>query len=183
MSVKTYSAKPGEIERRWYIVDAEGQILGRMAARIATVLRGKHKPVFTPHVDTGDFVVVVNAAKVRLTGEKGAKKLYRRHSGFPGGLTSIPYDKLLATKPERAIEKAVWGMLPKGRLGRRMIRKLKVYAGPEHPHGAQKPEPLGGVREGGSSSERGEGASRARPPQPTGPSDVDADTRAEAQER
>jgi large subunit ribosomal protein L13 len=140
--MKTYSAKAGEIERRWLVVDADGQVLGRMAARIATVLRGKHKPVFTPHIDTGDFVIVVNASKVRLTGGKTEKKMFHRHSGYPGGLTSIPYNKLLATKPERAVEKAVWGMLPKTRLGRQQIKKLKVYAGPEHPHGAQKPEPL-----------------------------------------
>jgi large subunit ribosomal protein L13 len=140
--VKTYSAKPGEIGRRWYVVDAEDQVLGRLATRIATVIRGKHKPPFTPHVDVGDFVVVINAEKIRLTGQKLDDKLFRRHSGYPGGLTEIPYRRLLATHPERAIERAVWGMLPKGRLGRQLKSKLKVYAGPTHPHESQKPEVL-----------------------------------------
>lgn len=140
--MKTYSAKAGDVVRRWYVVDAEGQTLGRLATRVATVLRGKHKPQFTPHLDTGDFVVVVNAAKVHLTGSKLTTKLYRRHSGYPGGLTGIPYDKLLATKPEIAVEKAVWGMLPKGTLGRAQLKKLKVYGGPSHPHEAQQPLPL-----------------------------------------
>ncbi len=140
--VKTYSAKPGEIGRRWFVVDAEGQVLGRLASRIAHVIRGKHKPHFTPHIDVGDFVVVVNAGKVKLTGQKLDDKLYRRHSGYPGGLTEIPYRRLLSTHPERAIERAVWGMLPKGRLGRQLKGKLKVYGGPDHPHGSQKPEAL-----------------------------------------
>lgn len=140
--MRTYSAKPGEVGRRWYVVDAEGQILGRLATRIATVIRGKHKPPFTPHLDIGDFVIVVNAEKVKLTGQKLDNKLYRRHSEYPGGLDEIPYRRLMATHPERAIERAVWGMLPKGRLGRQQRRKLKVYAGPDHPHGSQNPEPL-----------------------------------------
>ncbi|HVE92753.1 MAG TPA: 50S ribosomal protein L13 [Actinomycetota bacterium] len=140
--MKTYSAKPGEVPRHWYVVDATDQVLGRLATQIAVVLRGKHKPQFTPHLDTGDFVIVVNAEKIKLTGNKLEKKLFHRHSGYPGGLRSIEYGKLLQTHPERAVEKAVWGMLPKRRLGRQQIRKLKVYRGPEHPHEAQKPEPL-----------------------------------------
>jgi large subunit ribosomal protein L13 len=140
--MKTYSAKPSEIERRWYVVDASDQVLGRLSTRIATVLRGKHKATFTPHIDTGDFVIVVNAEKVKLTGAKLEKKMYRRHSGYPGGLKELWYGKLLETHPERAIERAVKGMLPKGTLGRQQLRKLKVYAGPNHPHGAQKPELL-----------------------------------------
>jgi large subunit ribosomal protein L13 len=140
--MKTYSARAGDVERRWFVVDADGQVLGRLASRIATVLRGKHKPPFTPHIDVGDFVVVVNAGKVKLTGSKLDTKLYRRHSGYPGGLTEIPYRRLLETHPERAIERAVRGMLPKGRLGRQLRTKLKVYGGPDHPHGSQKPEPL-----------------------------------------
>jgi large subunit ribosomal protein L13 len=140
--MKTYSARAGDVGRRWFVVDAEGQVLGRLATRIATVLRGKHKPPFTPHIDVGDFVVVVNAEKVKLTGQKLDSKLFRRHSGYPGGLKEIPYRRLLATHPERAIERAVWGMLPKGRLGRQLKTKLKVYAGPDHPHSSQKPEPL-----------------------------------------
>lgn len=140
--MKTYSARQGDVGRRWFVVDAEGQVLGRLATRIATILRGKHKPAFTPHIDVGDFVVVVNAEKVKLTGQKLDDKLFRRHSGYPGGLTEIPYRRLLETHPERAIERAVWGMLPKGRLGRQLKHKLKVYAGPNHPHGSQKPETL-----------------------------------------
>lgn len=141
--MKTYSARAGDVERRWFIVDAEDQVLGRLASRVAHVLRGKHKPPFTPHLDVGDFVVVVNAAKVKLTGNKLDRKLYRRHTGFPGGLVEIPYRRLLETHPERAIERAVYGMLPKGRLGRELRHKLKVYGGAEHPHSSQKPEPLG----------------------------------------
>lgn len=140
--MKTYSAKPHEIERRWFIVDATDQVLGRLATRIATIVRGKHKPPFTPHMDVGDFVVVVNAEKVKLTGQKLDKKLFRRHTGYPGGLVEIPYRRLLEKHPERAIEQAVWGMLPKGRLGRQLRRKVKVYKGAEHPHASQKPEPL-----------------------------------------
>lgn len=140
--MKTYSAKPGEVERRWYVVDADGKVLGRLASEIARVLRGKHKPQYTPHVDVGDFVVVVNAERIALTGKKLSDKWFRDHSGYPGGLKSIWYERLLETHPERAIERAVWGMLPKTRLGRKMVKKLKVYRGPDHPHAAQQPEPL-----------------------------------------
>lgn len=140
--MRTISAKPNEIDKKWFVVDAEGQSLGRVASRIASVLRGKHRPDFTPHADAGDFVVVVNAEKVQLTGNKLDQKQWHRHSGMPGGLKSTPYRQLLARRPEVAIEKAVWGMLPKGPLGRRIHKKLKVYAGPTHPHAAQKPEPL-----------------------------------------
>ena len=150
--MKTYSAKPGEVQRRWYVADADGQVLGRLATQIATVLRGKHKPTYTPHVDTGDFVVVVNAEKIKLTGAKLTKKMYHRHSGYPGGLSSVWYGKLLQTHPERIIRKAVWGMLPKGTMGRAQIKKLKIYRGPDHPHAAQKPERLGGT---GSTAKEG----------------------------
>ena len=131
-----------DVQHRWYVVDADGKVLGRMASEIASVLRGKHKPTFTPHVDDGDFVVVVNAAKVTLTGRKLEQKVYYRHSGYPGGIKSITAGKLLERYPERVIESAVRGMLPKGPLGRRMARKLKVYGGPEHPHAAQRPESM-----------------------------------------
>ncbi|MBW1877918.1 MAG: 50S ribosomal protein L13 [Deltaproteobacteria bacterium] len=140
--MRTYSAKPGEVERHWYVVDASEHRLGRLAARIAIVLRGKHKPQFTPHVDTGDYVIVLNAKKVNLTGRKLDQKLYHRYSGYPGGLRSIDARTVRETDPERMIKQAVKGMLPKNRLSRQVIRKLKVYAGPEHPHTAQKPEPL-----------------------------------------
>jgi len=142
MTTKTYSARAGDVSRHWFVLDATDQVLGRLATRVATVLRGKHKPPFTPHLDVGDFVVVVNAERVKLTGQKLDQKLFRRHTGYPGGLVEIPYRRLLETHPERAIERAVWGMLPKGRLGRQVRRKLKVYAGPDHPHASQKPEPL-----------------------------------------
>ncbi|MCG8553730.1 MAG: 50S ribosomal protein L13 [Proteobacteria bacterium] len=135
----TYGAKPREIERRWLLIDAAGRPLGRLASIVAGLLRGKHKPVYTPHVDTGDFVVVINADKVKLTGSKLAQKHYQRHSGIPGGFRSEPYAWLMARKPTLAIELAVRGMLPKTRLGRRLRRKLKVYAGPLHPHAAQQP--------------------------------------------
>lgn len=139
----TQSAKPAEVERRWYVVDATDQVLGRLATRIASILRGKHKPIFTPHVDTGDFIVVVNAARVRLTGNKREAKTYYRHTGWPGGLKSTTAAKVLdGAHPERVIEAAVRGMLPKNHLGRQMFSKLKVYAGAEHPHAAQKPEVL-----------------------------------------
>lgn len=140
--VATYVPRPGDIERKWYVVDAEGQVLGRLASAIARILRGKHKPMYTPFLDTGDHVIVVNAARVRLTGKKLDKKLYRWHTGYPGGLKSLTYRQFLATRPERVIERAVRGMLPRGPLGRAMGAKLKVYAGPEHPHAAQRPEPL-----------------------------------------
>ena len=139
---RTYSAKPGEVERRWYVVDARGKVLGRLASEIAAVLRGKRKPQFTPHVDTGDFVVVVNAQKVLLTGKKLRDKIYYRASGYPGGLKATAAGVLLKTRPERLIQHAVRGMLPKSKLGDALYRKLKVYAGEKHPHQAQKPIPL-----------------------------------------
>jgi large subunit ribosomal protein L13 len=140
--VGTYSPKPGEIERRWHVIDASDVVLGRLATHAATLLRGKHKPTFAPHVDTGDFVIVVNASKVALTGNKRQTKMAYRHSGSPGGLTSVRYSDLLETRPERAVELAVKGMLPHNRLGRKLITKLKVYAGAEHPHAAQQPIPF-----------------------------------------
>jgi large subunit ribosomal protein L13 len=141
--MKTYSPSARDIERSWYVVDVEGLTLGRVATRIATVLRGKHKPTYTPHLDCGDYVIVVNADKVLLNGEeKTAQKEYFRHSGYPGGIKSIPFTRLMARSPEKVVEKAVAGMLPKSKLGHAMIRKLKVYAGPEHPHAAQQPQPL-----------------------------------------
>lgn len=140
--MKTYSAKPETVKRDWYVVDAEGKTLGRLASEIARRLRGKHKPVYTPHVDTGDYIVVVNAEKVRVTGNKEKNKVYYRHTGFVGGIKSITFDKLIAKKPEMVIETAVKGMLPKNPLGRAMYRKLKVYAGPEHNHTAQQPKAL-----------------------------------------
>jgi large subunit ribosomal protein L13 len=141
---KTYAAKPAEVEsqRAWWVVDATGVPLGRLASVVATKLRGKDKPIFTPHVDTGDFVVVVNAEKIKLTGNKARDKKYYRHSGFPGGIREISFERLLEKKPAMPIEKAVWGMLPKNILGRKLIKKLKVYAGPDHPHTAQQPQPL-----------------------------------------
>jgi large subunit ribosomal protein L13 len=141
---KTFSAKPAEAltQRKWWVIDAEGKPLGRLASAIAMVLRGKNKPVFTPHVDTGDFVIVVNAKKVKLTGRKLEQKLYVRHSGEPGGFRTETYGHVLERKPELPITKAVKGMLPKNILGRELLTKLKVYAGPDHPHAAQKPEPL-----------------------------------------
>jgi large subunit ribosomal protein L13 len=140
--MKTYSAKPGDIERSWYIVDADGQTLGRMASQIASILRGKHKPMFTPHMDCGDYVIVVNAEKVHVTGNRLDDKMYYRHSGYPGGLKQTPLREMLKTRPERVIEEAVRRMLPKNNLGRHMLKKLRVYAGPEHQHEAQNPEPL-----------------------------------------
>ncbi|HEC22863.1 MAG TPA: 50S ribosomal protein L13 [Chloroflexi bacterium] len=140
--MKTYSAKPEDIERKWYIVDATDQTLGRLATRIATVLRGKHKPIFTPHLDCGDYVIVINAEKIRVTGNRLTDKMYYRHSGYPGGLRQMSLRDMLARHPERVISEAVRRMLPKNNLGRHMFKKLKVYAGPEHPHQAQKPEPL-----------------------------------------
>ena len=140
-STRTYVAKPTDRERNWLVVDANGKTLGRLATQIADVLRGKRKPEYTPHVDTGDFVVVVNAAKVALSGNKLEQKHAYRHSGYPGGLRSVSYATLMATNPERAVEKAVRGMLPKNSLGRKTLRKLKVYAGPDHPHQAQQPQP------------------------------------------
>jgi large subunit ribosomal protein L13 len=135
-------AKPGAFERKWYVVDAEGQVLGRLASQVAAVLRGKNKPIFTPHVDTGDNVIVINADKVLLTGRKLDQKIYYKHSGYPGGMKETPYRKLLAGKPEFVIKHAVVGMLPKGPLGRKMAKKLRVYAGPDHEQAAQRPEVL-----------------------------------------
>ena len=141
-SFKTYNAKPGAVESDWYVVDAENLVVGRLAARIATVLRGKHKPEYTPHVDVGDHVVVVNADKVRFTGSKETSKQYFRHSGYPGGIKSRTPKEVRERKPEFIIENAVKGMLPRTKLGRQMIKKLNVYAGAEHPHEAQQPQPL-----------------------------------------
>lgn len=140
--MKTWNAKPADVERQWYVVDADGQTLGRLATRIADTLRGKRKPTFTPHVDTGDFVVVVNAEKIAVTGAKLRQKLYYRHSGYPGGLRSRTLAEQLERRPTEVIRKAVKGMLPRNRLGRAQLGKLKVYAGPEHPHRAQQPKPL-----------------------------------------
>jgi large subunit ribosomal protein L13 len=140
--VRTYTAKKEEIEREWYVVDAEGQTLGRLASRIAPIIRGKHKPTFTPHLDCGDFVIVINAEKVRVTGQKLDQKFYHHYSGYPGGLKSISLRDQLASHPERVLQAAIRGMLPKNKLGRRMIKKLKVYAGGSHPHQAQQPKPL-----------------------------------------
>jgi large subunit ribosomal protein L13 len=140
--MKTYSAKSETVKRDWYIVDASGKTLGRMAAEIAHRLRGKHKPEFTPHVDTGDYIVVINAGEVRVTGNKAKGKLYHRHTEFPGGLKTLSFEKLIARAPERPIQSAVKGMLPRGPLGRAMFKKLKVYAGATHPHAAQQPQEL-----------------------------------------
>jgi large subunit ribosomal protein L13 len=161
--VKTYSPKLKEISRAWYVVDADGIVLGRLASEVAKILRGKHKPTFAPHMDTGDHVVVVNASKVRLTGAKLESKVYYRHSGYPGGLREIPYDRLMATRPALAVEKAVRGMLPKNRLGRQMVKKLKVYGGPDHPHAAQDPVRLElGERPAAADSSRKRSASRSK---------------------
>ncbi len=140
--MKTFIANPATIERKWYVVDAEGKTLGRLASEIAKVLRGKNKPVFTPHLDMGDYVIVVNAAKVKVTGKKLSQKIYYHHSGYVGGMKETTLKEMLANKPERVVELAVKGMLPKGPLGRQMYKKLFVYAGPEHKHEAQKPEVL-----------------------------------------
>ena len=142
LCVRTFSPKPSDIHRAWHVVDADGLVLGRLASESARVLRGKHKPTFAPHVDTGDHVIVVNAARVVMTSDKAAAKMAYRHSGYPGGLRSRSYADLLATRPEEVVRRAVKGMLPKGSLGRQMLRKLKVYAGPDHPHDAQGPVPL-----------------------------------------
>ncbi len=140
--MKTISANPTAVKRDWYIIDADGKTLGRMATAIAHRLRGKHKPEYTPHVDTGDYIVVINADKVRVTGNKASDKMYHRHTGYPGGLKSISFDKLIQKAPERVIQSAVKGMLPKGPLGRAMFKKMKVYAGGAHPHAAQQPKEL-----------------------------------------
>ena len=138
----TYSPKASEIERAWYVVDAEGMVLGRLASEVASILRGKRKPIFAPHIDTGDHVIVINADKIVLTSDKAERKPVYRHSGYPGGLKTETYAQLLARKPEEAVRRTIKGMLPKNRLGRQMLTKLKVYAGPHHPHGAQKPQVL-----------------------------------------
>lgn len=138
--MRTFMAKPMEIQRKWYIIDAEGKTLGRLASEAAAILRGKHKPIFTPNVDTGDHVIIINAEKIHLTGKKLIQKQYIRHSGYPGGLKSIDYGTLLQTYPERALEAAIKGMLPHNKLGAQMYRKLNVYKGPDHPHQAQQPE-------------------------------------------
>lgn len=140
--MKTFSPKASEIERSWYLVDASGVVLGRLASEVAQILRGKHKPIYAPHLDMGDHVVVINAAGVRVTGDKAQTKTYYRHSGYPGGLREDRLERLLRERPERAVEEAVRGMLPKTRLGRQMFTKLKVYRGPDHPHASQRPEPL-----------------------------------------
>ena len=140
--MKTHIPKPQDIHRKWYLADAEGKVLGRFASTIATILRGKHKPTYSPHMDVGDHVVVINADKIRVTGKKALQKEYYRYSGYPGGLTTTSYAKLIQEKPERVLEHAIRGMLPHNKLGRQMFRKLRVYAGPEHTHQAQKPEPI-----------------------------------------
>lgn len=140
--MKTVSTRPQDVERAWFLIDAESQVLGRLATEIARRLRGKHKPAYTPHVDTGDYIVVVNAEKVRVTGNKATGKTYYRHTGYPGGIKATRFDSMIEKHPERVIEKAVKGMLPRNPLGRAAFRKLKVYAGPDHPHSAQQPRPL-----------------------------------------
>jgi large subunit ribosomal protein L13 len=140
--MRTYSPRPAEITRAWYVVDARDQVLGRLATRVATVLRGKHKPEFAPHIDCGDFVIVVNAGEVRLTGDKGRDMMAHRHSGYPGGLTSVPFADLLENDPAELVKRSVRGMLPKNKLARQQLHKLKVYPGPDHPHEAQQPQVL-----------------------------------------
>ena len=140
--MKTYTAKTGEVEQGWYVVDAQNKVLGRLASQIATRLRGKHKPEYTPHIDTGDYVVVINVEKLRVTGRKAERKIYYRHTGYPGGIRETNFAKLKAKRPERVLQKAIKGMLPKGPLGYAMMRKLKVYVGATHPHSAQQPKTL-----------------------------------------
>ncbi|GAA3616413.1 50S ribosomal protein L13 [Kineosporia mesophila] len=140
--MRTFTPKPGDIERRWHVIDASDVVLGRLASQAAVLLRGKHKATFAPHIDTGDFVIIINADKVALTGKKREQKLAYRHSGYPGGLRSVSYTELLEKNPQRAVEKAIRGMLPKNSLGREVLGKLKVYVGPEHPHAAQQPVPF-----------------------------------------
>ncbi len=142
MRMKSFIEKPQNVERKWFIVDAEGKTLGKVASRVASILRGKHKSTFTPHVDCGDYIIVINAEKVEVTGRKRKNKIYKRHTGYPGGLKEVTFQQLQAAKPEEIIRHAVKGMMPKGKLGRQMYKKLKVYAGPEHGHAAQKPEML-----------------------------------------
>jgi large subunit ribosomal protein L13 len=138
----SYSAKKAEITREWYIVDAEGQTLGRLASKVSKILQGKHKPIYTPHIDTGDFVIIINAEKINVTGNKANTKVYRKHSGYPGGLKEVSYKRLLEKQPEQIIRYAIKGMMPKTILGKQMLKKLKVYAGPNHPHQAQKPKEI-----------------------------------------
>ena len=138
--MKSFIAKPHEVVRRWYVIDAEGRTLGRLATEAASILRGKRKPIYTPHVDTGDYVIVINAEKVEVTGKKRKEKIYKRYTGYPGGLREINFEKLQAKKPEEIIRHAIKGMMPNGKLGRQMFKKLKVYAGPDHIHTAQKPD-------------------------------------------
>ncbi len=140
--MRTYSPKPADIEQTWHVIDAADVVLGRLASQAAVLLRGKHKPIFAPHIDTGDFVIIINAEKVALTGQKKKQKMAYHHSGYPGGLTATSYTELLESNPRRAVEKAVKGMLPHNKLGRQQIKKLKVYAGPVHPHAAQMPQPF-----------------------------------------
>lgn len=140
--MKTISAKRADIERKWFVADADGKVLGRFASEVARILKGKHKPIYTPHVDTGDHVVIVNAEKIRVTGGKMEKKVYTRYSGYPGGLKKRTLEQVMETRPEMALEHAIRGMLPKNRLGRRMMKKVRIYAGPEHKHESQKPEPI-----------------------------------------
>ncbi|MFI7698456.1 50S ribosomal protein L13 [Nonomuraea sp. NPDC049480] len=140
--MRTYSPKPADVQRQWYVIDATDVVLGRLASHVATLLRGKHKPIFANHVDTGDFVIIINADKIALSGNKLEQKKAYRHSGYPGGLRSVSYGELMEKRPDKAVEKAVKGMLPKNSLGRKMIKKLKVYAGSEHPHQAQQPVPF-----------------------------------------
>ncbi len=137
--MRSYVAKPSDIEKTWYVIDAEGQTLGRLATEAATLLRGKHKPTFTPHIDTGDYVIIINAEKVEVTGKKRKDKIYRHYTGFPGGVREVSFERLLEKKPEEIVRHAVKGMMPNGRLGRQMYKKLKVFKGPDHPHQAQKP--------------------------------------------
>ena len=140
--MSSFIQKPAEVERKWYVVDAEGKTLGRMASEVAAILRGKNKPTFTPHVDCGDYVIVINAEKVAVTGKKRQEKIYKRHTGYPGGLRELTFEQLMEKHPEEVVKHAVKGMMPTGKLGRQMYKKLKVYAGPEHNHQAQKPEVL-----------------------------------------
>ncbi len=140
--MKTYVPKPEDIDRKWYVVDAKDKVLGRVASQVATILRGKHKPIYAPHMDVGDHVIIINADKIRVTGKKSQTKRYFRHSGYPGGVRFDTFAELIQKHPERILEKAVWGMLPHNKLGRKMFKKLKVYAGENHPHQAQKPEKL-----------------------------------------
>lgn len=142
MKMSSFIQKPAEVERKWYVVDAEGKTLGRLASQVAAILRGKNKPTFTPHVDGGDYVIVINAEKVAVTGKKRSEKIYKRHTGYPGGLRELTFEQLLEKHPEEIVRHAVKGMMPTGKLGRQMFKKLKVYAGPQHGHAAQKPENL-----------------------------------------